>query len=36
MDLTHRDLTPWDIAGRGKEQYVIIGNDIIKKYHCNE
>lgn len=34
--ITHRKQTPWDIAGRGKEQYVIIKNDIIKKYHCNE
>ena len=36
VDLTHREQTPWDIAGRGKKQYFIIKNDIIKKYHCNE
>ena len=36
VDLTHRKQTPWDMAGRGTKQYVIIKNEIIKKYHCNE
>lgn len=36
VDLTHKKLTPWDIAGRGKEQYIVIKNETIKKYHCNE
>lgn len=36
VDLTHKKLTPWDVAGRGNEQYAIIENDIIKEYHCNE
>lgn len=36
VDLTHKKLTPWDMTGRGKEQYVIIENETIKKYHCNE
>lgn len=36
VDLTHKNLTPWYIAGRGKGQYCVIKNEIIKKYHCNE
>ncbi len=36
VDLTHKKHTPWDMTGRGKEQYGIIKNDIIKKYHSYE
>ena len=36
VHLTHKDLTPWDMAGRGTQQYVVIDNEIIKKFHCNE
>lgn len=36
VDVTHKTNTPWYMAGKGKEKYVIIKNEIIKKYHCNE
>ena len=36
VDLTHRQLTPWDISGRGQYVDKIIENEVIKKYHCNE
>lgn len=37
VDITHRKNTPWDITtGNQIEEYKIIENDIIKKYHCNE
>lgn len=36
VHLTHKDLIPWDMAGRGTQQYVVIDNEIIKKFHCNE
>lgn len=36
VELTHKKSTPWDIAGRGNEQYAVIDNEIIKKYHYNE
>lgn len=34
--LTHKQLTPWDISGRGQYVDKVIKNEVIKKYHCNE
>ena len=36
VDITHRDNTPWDISGKGKNRNEIIPNEVIKKFHCNE
>lgn len=36
VDLTHKQLTPWDISGRGLCVNKVIENEIIETYHCNE
>lgn len=36
VELTHRDNSPWEKCGSGKEKYKEILDDIILKYHANE
>lgn len=36
VDLTHRDLTPWMVAGAGSNQYEEISDELILKFHKNE
>ena len=36
VNLTHKDNSPWNNCGKGKELYRIISDDIIKKYHKYE
>lgn len=36
VELTHKNGSPWSHSGAGQEQYKIIEDDIILKYHINE
>lgn len=36
VDITHRDNTPWDVSGKGKNRNEIIPNEVIKEFHHNE
>lgn len=36
VSLTHRELTPWSLSGKGEYKNEIIENNIIKLFHCNE
>ncbi len=36
VDLTHRELTPWSLSGKGRNIDEIIEDKTIKLFHCNE
>ena len=36
VDLTHNDNSPWKNSGAGKKSYMVITDELIKKYHVND